>query len=146
MAAVFAGAVLLAQERESESIVPPRFASAEQSALYDRVSSRLIAPCCWGEAVRVHQSPAASKVRMELIADIRAGMNESEIQDHFAQEYGERILGQPRGARSVVAYAIPSICGALGVLAMSAYLISRSRRVQVPAAGAAGEFTLPELE
>ncbi len=63
--------------------------------------------------MRLHQSEAASKVRMELISYIRGGMNEDEIQDRFAREYGERILGQPRGARSLVAYVVPYICGAV---------------------------------
>ncbi len=82
-------------------------------------------------------------MRMELISYIRGGLNENEIQDRFAREYGERILGQPRGARSVVAYAVPYICGTAGVLAMTVFLISRSRRVRIAAAGLAGD--LPEL-
>jgi cytochrome c-type biogenesis protein CcmH/NrfF len=139
------GALLPAQEPEGESIVPPRFASAVQTALYDRVSSRLIAPCCWSQPVRLHQSEAASKVRMELISYIRGGMNESEIQDRFASEYGERILGQPRGARSLVAYVVPYICGAVGVFAMAVFLIGRSRRVHFALAAASPGGDLPEL-
>lgn len=107
--------VLFAQEPEGESIVP-RFAFAAQTDLYDRMSSRLIAPCCWSAPVRFHQSQEASRVRMELISDIRAGMNDNEIQDRFAREYGERILGQPPGTRSVVAYAIPAASSMLGNL------------------------------
>jgi len=136
---------LVGQEPEGASIVPPRFASAAQTALYDRVSSRLIAPCCWSQPVRLHQSEAASKVRMELISYIRGGMNESEIQDRFASEYGERILGQPRGARSVVAYVVPYICGAAGVFAMAVFLIARSRRVHFALAAASPGGDLPEI-
>jgi cytochrome c-type biogenesis protein CcmH/NrfF len=147
LTALFASTALLAQEPEGESIVPPRFATAEQTALYDRVSSRLIAPCCWSQPVRLHESQAASKVRMELISYIRGGMNENEIQDRFASEYGERILGQPRGSRSLVAYAVPYICSAAGVLGMMVFLIARSRRARLAAPGLAGELPdLPELD
>lgn len=125
--------VVLAQQ-EGASIVPPSFASPSQSQLYERMSSRLIAPCCWGEAVRLHQSPAAAKVRAELISYVRAGLTDGDIRDRFAREYGERILGQPRGIRSVVAYAIPPIFCALGILALSSFL-SRRNRVAQPVVG-----------
>lgn len=129
------------------SIVPPRFASPAQSQLYERASSRLIAPCCWGEAVRLHQSPAAAKVRAELISYIRAGMAESEIQDRFAREYGERILGQPRGIRSVLAYAIPSICCTAGTFALGLFLMKRRRFMRAAAAGPVAALPdLPDLD
>ena len=134
---------LLRAQPEGAGIVPPSFASPAQSALYERVSSRLIAPCCWGEAVRLHQSPAAAKVRAELIHYVRAGLNENDIQDRFAREYGERILGQPRGVRSVVAYAIPSVCCALGILALSSFLARRNRVARAAMAMPAG--ALPNL-
>lgn len=138
--------VLLAQQ-EGVGIVPPSFASPAQSQLYERMSSRLIAPCCWGEAVRLHQSPAAAKVRAELISYVRAGLHENDIQDRFAREYGERILGQPRGVRSVVAYAIPSACCALGILVLSSFLARRNRGARPAMAMPAGVLPdLPDLD
>ena len=134
--------VILAQQ-EGVGIVPPPFSSPSQSQLYERVSSRLIAPCCWGEAVRLHQSPAAAKVRAELISYVRAGLSENDIQDRFARKYGERILGEPRGIRSVLAYAIPSFFCAVGILALSSFL-ARRNRVPVPAMPAPGG-ALPDL-
>lgn len=130
-------------QEEGASILPPRFDSATQSQLYDRVASRLIAPCCWAEPVRLHQSRAAAEVRAKLISYVRAGMSENEIQDRFAREYGERILGQPRGARSVLAYAVPSFCCALGMLALSMLLHRRGRLAQPSLAGL--PQALPEL-
>lgn len=127
-------ACAFAQE-QGVSILPPRFDSAAQSGLYDRVASRLIAPCCWAEPVRLHQSQAAAIVRAKLISYVRAGMSEREIQDRFAREYGERILGQPRGFRSVVAYGVPSFCCALGILALSVSLPWRKRVTQPSWAG-----------
>lgn len=143
----FGHSVVLAQEPEGESIVPPRFTSEAQTDLYDRMSSRLIAPCCWSAPVRFHQSQEASRVRMELISDIRAGMNDKEIQDRFAREYGERILGQPRGPRSVVAYAIPTVCSVLGIFALTAFVASRRRFVPLVAAGPTEALPdLPDLD
>ena len=136
-----------AQQPEGMSIVPPRFASAAQNELYNRVSARLIAPCCWAQPVRLHQSEAASRVRMELIADIRAGMDQSQIEDRFAREYGERILGQPRGARSVVAYSVPWFSCALGIVAMGVFLSGRSRRARPVTAGTPTRLPdLPEFD
>ncbi len=143
------GFTLLARQTDGESIVPPGFATSAQSALYDRMSSRLIAPCCWAEAVRLHQSSAASRVRKELIADIRSGMDQTEIQDRFAREYGERILGEPRGVRTVLAYAIPALSCLIGAVVMGAFLVARQKhRPQVArsAADVAGLPEVPELE
>lgn len=136
----FAGACAQA---DGAGIVPPAFATRGQTDLYERMSSRLVAPCCWGEAVRLHQSPAAAKVRAELIAYLRAGMGEREIQDRFAREYGERILGQPRGIRTVVAYSVPAVCCAMALAMLATFLLNRRRKFRFGAAGPSG--VLPDL-
>ena len=85
-------------------------------------------------------------MRLELIADIRGGMNENEIQDRFAREYGERILGQPRGARNVWAYTIPSVLSTLSLVGLGVFLSARTRRAKPAAEPPAGEpEKLPEI-
>lgn len=132
---VIATLCLSAAVPDGTTIVPPSFASPEARNLYDRLSSRLIAPCCWAEPVRLHQSAAASKVRVELVAMIRAGLDGRQIEDRFAAEYGERILGQPRGVKTVVAYAVPAAFAAIALFALTLWLAHRARQLHLNAPG-----------
>jgi cytochrome c-type biogenesis protein CcmH/NrfF len=93
------------------SVLPP-----SQAAIYARVSSRVLAPCCWSQPIQIHQSEAAEKVRAEVIADIRQGDDEKQILDRLAAEYGERILGEPRGARGTIAYVTPFVVLIAGLI------------------------------
>jgi cytochrome c-type biogenesis protein CcmH/NrfF len=88
------------------NLVPPPMPRA-QADLYKRIASRVLAPCCWSQPVETHQSPEAERVRAEIVAYIHAGLGESQIQDRLATEYGERILGEPRGIRGSVAILVP---------------------------------------
>ena len=46
-----------------QGIVPPSNLSGSQMELYNKLASRIYAPCCWSEPFRMHQSPAADKLR-----------------------------------------------------------------------------------
>ena len=111
-----------------QGIVPPSNLSGGQLELYNKLASRIYAPCCWSEPFRMHQSPAADKLRGEVVGFIRSGLNEGQIKDKLAAEYGERILGEPKGSASVVAYAVPGFVLLMGSWFMASFL-RRPRRV-----------------
>ena len=53
-----------------QGIVPPSNLSGSQMELYNKLASRIYAPCCWSEPFRMHQSPAADKLRGEVVGFI----------------------------------------------------------------------------
>lgn len=69
---------------------------------------------------------------------MRADLTGPEIQDRFAREYVERILGQPRGVKTVVAYAVPAAGSLMGVFVFGIFLRRRSRTVRPAEAWSAG--------
>ncbi len=123
-----------------QGIVPPSNLSLGQMETYNRLASRLYAPCCWSEPFRMHQSPAADKLRGEVVGFIRAGLNEGQIKDRLAAEYGERILGEPKGLANVVAYAVPGVVLLAGGYFLAVFLRRPRRLPDTPDLG-----TLPEV-
>ncbi|MBK9166214.1 MAG: cytochrome c-type biogenesis protein CcmH [Bryobacterales bacterium] len=87
-----------------------------------RIEERFIAPCCWRENLAAHQSPEADKMRAEVAALVDSGQTEAEIVEHFVARYGERILREPRGARSFWLTATPLAVLALGAAWLIRYL------------------------
>jgi cytochrome c-type biogenesis protein CcmH/NrfF len=77
--------------------------------------------------VQIHQSEAAEKVRAEVVAYIERGDDEAKILGLLAHEYGERILGEPRGARETVAYVTPFVVLGLGMVWLGSYLFRTAR-------------------
>jgi cytochrome c-type biogenesis protein CcmH/NrfF len=117
---------------QASNLVPPPMAPA-QAKIYACVTSRVLAPCCWSQPVQTHQSEAAETVRAEVVAYIRQGYSEKQIFTRLAAEYGERILGEPRGVRGAIAFVTPFIMLARG-LACVIYVLFRlaMRQPQLP--------------
>jgi cytochrome c-type biogenesis protein CcmH/NrfF len=124
------------------NLVPPPMPPA-QAEIYARVTSRVLAPCCWSQPVQIHQSEAAEKVRAEVLTFIRQGYDDREIFDSLAAEYGERILGEPRGMRGTVAYVTPFVILGLGLAGLWIALLRISRRR--PQLSFYDEGSLPDL-
>lgn len=112
---------------QRDNLVPPPMPRA-QAEIYDRVTSRVIAPCCWSQPVNIHQSEAATKVRAEIIAYLRQGDDEQQIYSRLASEYGERILGEPRGTRGTVAYVTPFVILGISLAGLALALFRIARR------------------
>jgi len=122
-----AGICLSAQQ--AGGLTPPPL-PRDQAEIYRNVTSRVLAPCCWSQPVQFHQSDAATRVRAEVAGYVGQGFGQQEILDRLAAEYGERILGEPRGARATIALATPLIILAIG-LAITIFAISRLARRQL---------------
>ncbi len=114
---------------QASTLVPPKLPT-NQAEAYSRIASRVIAPCCWSQPVISHQSEAAEKVRSEILAYLKRGDSEEKILDLLAKEYGERILGEPRGTAGMVAYVTPYavLAVALSALIFALAGIDRRRR------------------
>lgn len=59
------------------------------------IDAALIAPCCFGQQVSVHQSAAADEVRRDVRARLAAGETRQQVLDAYVAQYGPRILAEP---------------------------------------------------
>ncbi len=85
------------------------------------LEAMLIAPCCFRQQVSVHQSEAADNVRRDIRQRLAAGQSRDEILDAYVQQYGERVLAEPRAKGiSSLLYGLPALglilSGAVGLL------------------------------
>lgn len=99
------------------------------------IENLLIAPCCWRQAVAVHYSPAADRIRAEVREMLASGLGRREILERYIGEHGERILSKPpaRGF-NILAYFLPVLFLAAG--AGVAMVVVRRLRPRAEAEGA----------
>lgn len=79
----------------------------DPSARERALQQRLVAACCWSESIDVHRSQTSLDMRVELHRLIEQGKSDREILDWFKSQYGARVLIEPEGATSILAYAFP---------------------------------------
>jgi cytochrome c-type biogenesis protein CcmH/NrfF len=128
----------------AQAVLPDAGLSRADEARYHRLCQQLIAPCCWSQPVETHLSPAADRARVEVAAMIRAGKTDRQILDSFIARYGERILAEPEGIKSVVLTTVPIVALLSGFAALILFL-SRRRRAGL-AMPQRYENLLPELD
>lgn len=106
------------------------------------VAERILAPCCWREAVSVHQSRAAQSVREQIAAAVAAGEPDEAIIDTLVRRHGKRILREPEGSSRQWLYWIP-----LGAIAAAVvWLARRLRRAAVSIQPKPARGPFPEVE
>lgn len=106
---------------------------APQQQRVEALERQLIAPCCWSESVRDHQSPVASEMRAEIARFVEAGRTDAEILNHYREKYGRRVLIEPGGDAALVALVVP-LFAILGGAVFTVYAIRRMR-ARAPVAG-----------
>jgi cytochrome c-type biogenesis protein CcmH len=73
-----------------------------------RLEDRFMAPCCWVQTVRHHDSEISRQMRGEIKSLIEKGRSDEQITEFFVQKYGERILASPPiVGRGSLAYWLP---------------------------------------
>lgn len=92
-----------------------------------RLQEKFIAPCCWSESVAVHRSEIAAEMRTEIGRLYREGVSEKEITARYVSQYGERILMEPTGVKSIWLIVIPVAVAMAGTLMLVLYLRRRPR-------------------
>lgn len=85
-----------------------------QQALIRKIEGRLMAPCCYTQTIRDHDSQVAVEMRNEVTAFVASGKSEQEIISYYRTKYGETILVVPDGWTGHL----------LTVLPISAFLLS----------------------
>lgn len=79
------------------------------------LQQKLVAACCWSESLAVHRSQTSLDMRVELHKLIEQGKSDAEILQWFKTQYGARVLIEPEGASSILAYAFPFLGLLLGL-------------------------------
>ena len=84
------------------------------------LEARLLAPCCFGGTLDVHDSDIARDLRVEIERRVGAGEGTDRIEADLVERYGERILAMPNPrAWSVTTLAVALAIGfAMIVLAL----------------------------
>lgn len=84
------------------------------------LQNKLVAVCCWNESIAFHRSDTALQMRLEVRQLIDQGRTDEEILAWFKQKYTGRVLIEPEGSKSLVAYTLPvavSLAG-LGIVVL----------------------------
>jgi len=86
-----------------------------QIATIHRLEDKLMAPCCYTQTIREHQSEVAEQMREEVTQMVSDGKSEKEIIAYYKTKYGETILVTPDGAAGKIIVAVPAVALALGL-------------------------------
>jgi cytochrome c-type biogenesis protein CcmH len=80
------------------------------------LESRLLAPCCYGGTLDVHESDPARELRREIEDRLARGESAEAIQADFVERYGEKVLAA-RSDRPIAAMGltVAALLGALGI-------------------------------
>lgn len=132
----------LASSMNSQTLLSPA-----QQRRAGHLYTEFIAPCCWRQSVAVHQSEQSMKVRSEIDSKILLGDSDSQIKAALVKEYGHGILMEPEGIRAVLAYSLPILAFALGLLAVVNWIRShRQNNPENPRTGEVSAGCQPALE
>ena len=113
--ALISGIVALALGTAIPALADRPLTAREQQRA-NRLYTLFVAPCCWRQSVAVHQSAQGMHVRNEIDQDVAAGKSDAAIKAALIREYGHGILMDPEGMRGVLAYSVPMLALALGIL------------------------------
>lgn len=122
---------------------PPSPANVERAA--HELSEHLVAPCCYRESLRSHNSPLADELRTEIRTRLAAGEAAAGIEDDLIKRYGPRIRAfspdwDPRMTTGIIALVV--IVGGLALLVRG--VVRQRRRTVATAPPAATDRRLEE--
>lgn len=102
----------------------------EQEALIRKIEGRLMAPCCYAQTIRDHDSQVAVEMRNEVTAFVVSGRSEEEIITYYKTKYGETILVVPDGLQGRLLTTLPLVAFflAIGLLLLYTQKSARASR------------------
>jgi len=97
------------------------------------LQQKLVAVCCWNESIAFHRSDTALAMRLELRKLIDEGRTDAEILAWFKAKYTGRVLMEPEGAKSTIAYALPIVAVVVGAVVVLLLIRRWTRAHPAPA-------------
>jgi cytochrome c-type biogenesis protein CcmH len=125
--------------------LPDADLAAADKIRFHHLCEKLVAPCCWTQSVELHSSPAADQLRLDIVGMIKQRQSDRQILDWFIKQYGERILIEPEGVKSVVLTTVPIVLLAGGLAGLGWFLL-RLRKPTVAAPAEAILDLVPDSE
>ena len=116
-------------ETETASLTP------EQAARARSIEEKLVAVCCFRQALAEHQSERADAMRSDIRSRLAAGATDEEVVNYFVSKYGERVLVVPEARGfNVLAYIMPAVAVVAGLIIMLIFFrYSRREETRVAA-------------
>jgi len=125
-------------ETETADITP------EQAARSRSIEEKLVAVCCFRQALAEHQSERADAMRNEIRSKLAAGATDEEIVSYFVSKYGERVLVAPEARGfNVLAYIMPAVAVVAGLMLILVFV--RHARKEEPAIAAPAPAVDPSV-
>ena len=91
----------------------------------EELEDRLLAPCCWRQPLRDHESPVATQLRGEIASRIAAGESTDDIEADLVRRYGDKLRAPPPRTWLIgLAVGLPALLG----LALLLRFVRPSRR------------------
>jgi len=116
----------------------------DQRARIERLEDAVLAPCCYSEPVSKHQSEVAVKMRLQIAKWVAEGRTDREILGAYVDQYGARVLVDPRTKPAWWAPWIPWLAVMLA-MGFGFWLLRQWQAKPVPAAPASIGPELAEL-
>jgi cytochrome c-type biogenesis protein CcmH len=113
-----------------------------QRARIERLESKLLAPCCWQETVKVHRSEIALQMQGEIAQMVASGRTDRQILDLYIQRYGKRILVEPEGSAWWLALVVPLLAAMFGLW----FVLRFVRRMRAPVPAPAADAPVAPIE
>ncbi len=102
------------------------------------IARQLFCPVCENTPLDVCETEACAQWREVIREKLAAGWTEDEIKQYFVDYYGARVLSEPpREGFNWLAYIVPPVLIALGLLLLVRTFIRWKRRAPQPAAAGA---------
>lgn len=120
-------ALTLLMGMASAAIEVHRFDNPVTQQRYEDLTDNLRCPKCQNQAIGNSNSPIAEDMREQVVALLKAGRSDREIQDYMVRRFGDYVLYNPRlSGRTWLLWGLPVGLVMLGALVIA--LIVRSRR------------------
>lgn len=111
----------------SAAIEIHRFDNPVTQARYQDLTDNLRCPKCQNQAIGDSNSPIAADMRERVVALLKDGRSDREIQDYMIRRFGEYVLYNPRlSGRTWLLWGLPGGLVVLGAVVIG--LIVRARR------------------
>jgi len=117
-----------------------RWPSASQPGA-KALEATLLAPCCYGGTLDVHESELARSLRKEIEARVERGESTRAIEADMVERYGPQVRAMPSPGRfsaTMLGSLGAIVIGGVGVLLLSRRWRAAERQVAVGVPGVAG--------
>lgn len=108
-------------------VASPALADGAPSA--KALEAKLLAPCCYGGTLDIHDSEMAIALRHEIEERVARGESTQAVEDDFVARYTPRVLAMPNEkAMSNVVTGLLAMFGVSGVVLVTVMLRRSSKR------------------